>query len=196
MSVRSLEDCGTHELRVLSLMPEGAVSILDTDLEVDLAPSLEAERAHAAEEAARLAAAAAQRAAEQAEAAAAASASAAAARAAEAAAAAREAAAAALAAEPAEGSGATVSLALKLPTGERRTRRFAHAQPLSAVFAFVDTLDLGAPSAGVRPTYRLASQFPRRVWERPDEPSTAGISMADAGLGGKQEALFVELRSS
>jgi hypothetical protein len=40
--------------------------------------------------------------------------------------------------------------------------------------------------------YRLTSQFPRRVWER-EGASHDGATLAAVGLGGRQEALFVEL---
>ncbi|KAG8468957.1 hypothetical protein KFE25_007475 [Diacronema lutheri] len=195
--VRSLEDGGEHELRVVSLLPEHAVAIVDTDLEVDIAPSVEAEAAQAAERArAEAEAAAAHRASEAARAAAEAAEAAAATRRAEAAAA-RAAAAAALAPEPADGPG-TVHVLVKLPSGERATRRFAHAQPLCALFEFVDACALDRPDAdggsgGIgAPSYRLAAQFPRRVWERAACADDA-LSIGDAGLAAKQEALLVEL---
>lgn len=199
--VRSLEDGLPHELRVVSLLPEPAVSVVDTDLEVDIAPSVEAEDAQAAERArAEAEAAAAAAAREEAIAREAQEEAAAEARRAEAAAA-RAAAAAALPPEPAASAG-TVSVLLKLPSGERRTRRFAHAQPLASLFAFVETLELtrdggeegGGEGSGAR-RFRLASQYPRRVWERSACEGALGEapSLGAAGLGGAQEALFVEL---
>lgn len=196
LTVRSLEDGQPHELRVISLLPEHAVSVVETDLEVDIAPSVEAEAAQAAERArVEAEAAAARQAAEEARAAEAVAAAAAAARSAEAAAA-RAAAAAALPPEPAEAPG-TVNVLVKLPSGERRTRRFSHAQPLALLFAFVETLELsrgaeeGEADSGQR-GFRLASQYPRRVWER-SACSADSPSLGAAGLGGTQEALFVEL---
>mmetsp|Transcript_27488 Transcript_27488/g.73988 ORF Transcript_27488/g.73988 Transcript_27488/m.73988 type:complete len:453 (+) Transcript_27488:46-1404(+) len=188
--VKSLEDGSAHELRVISLLPEPAVSIISTDLEVDIAPSVEAQEAHAQEEErlarerqAALRAEEERRRREEEQAAAAEELRAAAA-------AAREAALAALPAESEE-SATTVTVLIKLPTGERRTRRFERAQPAHALFAFVDSLDLGG-DGHLHASYRLASQFPRRVLERP-APGATELSVEAVGLTGKQEALFVEL---
>lgn len=199
--MRSLEDGSAHELRVVSLMPEPAVSVIDTDLEVDIAPSVEAEAAQAAElarkarEAELAQHAEAERQRREAEETAS--------RAAllEAAAEAREAAVRALAPEPDDGEG-VVTVMVKLPTGGRATRRFERAEPLEHIFQFVDTLELGEAAALAAHGYRLASQFPRRVWERPPSAMAvdgdgagagAVLTLEAAGLASKQEALFVEL---
>mmetsp|Transcript_4606 Transcript_4606/g.13486 ORF Transcript_4606/g.13486 Transcript_4606/m.13486 type:complete len:141 (+) Transcript_4606:1197-1619(+) len=105
-----------------------------------------------------------------------------------AAAAAREAAAAALPPEP-EVSAETVTVLIRVPTGERQPRRFLRSDPVAALFGFADTLDLGDRHGA----YRLASQFPRRVWERPAAGEADAVrTLAEAGLTGKQEALIVE----
>lgn len=54
----------------------------------------------------------------------------------------------------------------------------------------------GAAAGGPPPilpgTYRLATSYPRRVLQ--DGGGAAGLSLADAGLAAKQEALFLELK--
>jgi len=188
--VKSIEDGSEHEVRVVSLMPEAAVSIIDTDLEVDIAPSVEAEAAQRAdeerrrrerEEAARMEAERAAREAvaeEDAE------------RRRQEAAARRELAVAQLEPEPAE-SPTTVSIMIKLPSGARRMRRFDRASSTARLFAFVDTLDLGVDDLADA-SYTLSSQFPRRVVERPPAGGPAP-TLEEAGLAAsRHEALFVE----
>jgi len=184
-------------------MPEPAVSVIDTDLEVDIAPSVEAEAAQAAELARKAREAELARQAETERARREAEEMAQRTALLEAAAAARAAAALALAPEPDEGDG-VLTVMVKLPTGDRATRRFERKEPLEHVFHFVDTLDLGEAAALGSHTdgYRLASQFPRRVWERPSSTmavdgaatgTMSGLTLEGAGLVSKQEALFVEL---
>jgi ubiquitin fusion degradation protein 1 len=188
-----------HALRVLSLEPDRAVSLIDTDLEVEIAPSAEEEEALAAARAAE------ERAAKVAEAAAAAAASVLAQAAAEqeamriaeasaAAAALRdrqavcERAAAALPPEPSTGG---VMLSIRCPDGSRCVRRFAVTDPLECAFALVEAMWAEAEGAPLLPAgFRLAAQFPRRVFSR---EGAEGVTLARAGLGSAQEALLVEL---
>lgn len=93
---------------------------------------------------------------------------------------------------------------MRLPSGVRKGRRFRASDPLAALFDFVDVEaadgrskgDAGgrSSSAGgvqdgalVPGSYRLVSQFPRRVLSEEDGSS----SLADAGLIADC-ALFVE----
>ena len=161
-------------------------------------PSVEYERAVAAEEAKRRAAQEALEAqmraqAEAAAAAAAAEAAAAAQAVADAAerererAARREAALASLPFEPSDGTG--VAVQVRCPDGTRATRRLDPASPLLALFALVDGSDWQAAPSG--DGYALAASYPRRVYRRAE--AMDGRTLADAGLTGRQEALFVEL---
>jgi ubiquitin fusion degradation protein 1 len=177
------------ELRVRELEPAAAVSVIDTDLEAEIHPSVEAEERARAEEAA-----AAARLSEAATAAAAAARVAAEADAAEAeAAAAREAgralAAAALPPEPPAG-GAATAVMVRFPDGGRAVRRFLpEEQSLDLVFDFVDAQAAGARHAAGG--YRLVTQYPRRVFDRGG--GAAAQTLHAAGLGaGTREVLFLE----
>ena len=194
---------GEWWLRVLELRPEPAVSLIDTDLEVDVAPSAEFEAAEAAaaaeraraEAAAAAAVAARQRADEEAAAAAAAEAAAAAAAAAvarEQREARRAAAEARLAAaEAAEGG---LDVAVRCPDGARLRARLAAGAPLAALFDLVEARWAEAEGGPLLPdAFRLASAFPRRVFERPaDGGGALHEAMEAAGLGGGQVALSLE----
>ncbi|KAK9824172.1 hypothetical protein WJX72_008287 [[Myrmecia] bisecta] len=174
-----------YDLRVQKLKPEPQVSVIDTDMEAEVEPSVETEERIRAEEAA-----AEERAAEL--------------RAAEAAAArkAREAEEleqelraeqqrlraekeALLPPEPSTSSPEPTTMCLvRLPDGSRLSRRFLQAEPLQTVFDFVDARGGGgAPIGG----YRLVTQFPRRVFV-----GESGLTLAQAGLNSGQEVLLLE----
>ena len=188
-----------HTLRVVELLPEDAVSVIETDLEVVLDVSEEAEAAAAARARAEAAAAAAAAAAAHAAAHAleaqrakqAASAAGAAQR--------RSAAAAVLDSHPAPVAGASgaVTVAVRLPGGAaQRIMRLwdAETAPLSALFAWVDTLPgvLDGAVDGAAGDYRLVSAFPvRRVWGRPAEGDQQSLRAAGL-LPGSQEVLNLE----
>mmetsp|Transcript_20246 Transcript_20246/g.57062 ORF Transcript_20246/g.57062 Transcript_20246/m.57062 type:complete len:449 (-) Transcript_20246:222-1568(-) len=188
-----------YAIRVLALEPEGAVSLIDTDLEVEIAPSLEEEEALAAARAAE------QRAAEVAEAARAAAA-AAQVKAAEEAAAQQEAAASAAAAAleercarreraqealPAEPAAGGMLLSVRCPDGARCVRRFEPTAPLEAAFALVEASWVEAVGAPLLPpAFALVAQFPRRVFSR---EGAAAVTLEQAGLGAAHEALLVEI---
>lgn len=207
--LRVHEGGAAYALRITELQPEGAASIIDTDLEVDVLPSVEYEEAIAAEEAAARArqaaldaaiearrqadAEAAMRAVEEQRAAAEAEAraQAAAAAATEARASRREAALASLPAEP-DGSGAAdgasvVMVQVRCPDGTRCVRRFATTAAASALFLLVEASAWEACPDG---EFTLAAAYPRRVVRRSEAD---GRSLSEVGLAGKQEALFVEL---
>lgn len=188
-----------HSLRVVELMPEDAVSVIETDLEVVLDISEEAEEAIAAraraEAAAAAAAAAAAREVAQAleahRAKQAASMAGAVVR--------REAAAQRLQNDPrcavaAAGASNTVQVAIRLPGGavQRMVRSWdGERAPLGGLFAWVDTLPgvLDGAVDGASGDYRLVSAFPtRRVWSR---PVGEDITLQAAGLAG-QEVLNLE----
>ena len=199
----------TYALRVVEVQPDdagGAVSLMETDVEVDIAPSHEYEEAMArlaAAESARLAAAAAaardaddaRREREEKERIAAArEAEEAAAReaAAERAARYRAAMAAALPPEPAWGDGdddagadfAAMALRFALPDGSTRTRRFAPSDPIRAAFDFVRAVG----GAGEGETFRLVTRWPRTTLEEEE----ADARTVRAAVADPTAALFVE----
>lgn len=179
-----------HELLVQKTRPGTAVSVIDTELEAEVEPSLETEQRLAAEEAAREEAARKhkaelERTAQEALA--------------QAAEAERQRAqqeadlerlrqekAVSLPPEPPADESATTACLIRLPNGSRLQRRFRISDPLPALFDYID-----AQGAGSEPgTYSLVTQFPRRVIQMSQYPSEA--TLADAGLTGRQEALLLE----
>eukprot|EP00898_Chlorokybus_atmophyticus_P001336 jgi/Chlat1/2202/Chrsp17S02760 len=77
-----------------------------------------------------------------------------------------------------------VRLLVRMPDGSRLERRFLRDEPLQLLFDFIDV------AGSVKPgTYQLVTRFPRKVFA---DGATAQ-SFQDAGLSGKQEALFLEL---
>lgn len=187
-------------LRVQELQPGCAVSIIDTDIEADVVPSLESEQYLAQWEeqqrqhAARLAQLAAERAAheqaeaerlrqQQAELAAQAAADA------ERRDRARALKAAALPPEPpSDAAEPYVTCLLRLPDGGRVSRRVLLAQPLQLLFDVADSQGAGGLEPG---SYALVTRFPRRVLSA--ESAAGGCSVGEVGLtAGAQEALFVE----
>jgi ubiquitin fusion degradation protein 1 len=188
-----------HTLRVVELLPEDAVSVIETDLEVVLDVSEEAEAAAAAR--ARAEAAAAAAAAAAAHAAAHALEAQRAKQAASAAGASQRRAAAHALLEghpaPAAGTSGAVTVAVRLPGGaaQRMMRLWdAELAPLSALFAWVDTLPgvLDGAVDGAAGDYRLVSAFPvRRVWGRPGDDDDTSLRTAGL-LPGSQEVLNLE----
>ncbi|KAL4856793.1 General transcription factor IIH subunit 2 [Chlorella vulgaris] len=191
-----------YDLRICELHPEPAVSVIDTDLEAEINPSLETEEKIREEYEA-----AARRAAE------AALATAAAAEKAEA-----EAAAAeqerlqreayrlgkeqALPAEPQlESPEPVVTCLFRFPDGSRHSRRFPLSSPLQLLFDFVDANGASSMAPG---SYSLVTQYPRRVYSLQQRAgSTADAAAAAAGeheqptlqmvgLTGPREVLFLE----
>ena len=200
VSVRAHGD-REYTLRVVEVLPDdanGAVSLVETDVEVDIAPSEDYEdamRRLAEAETRRLAAAAAVEqerreregfAREEEERRAAEAAEAEAARAAAAARAERYRAAVSerLPVEPdADAAGGCVPCRFQLPDGRTVTRRFAPTDPLAAVFDYV----ISAGGAGEGEAFRLVTRWPRTVTELDDGARTvraAGLKPADT--------LFVE----
>ena len=190
-----------YELKIVALEPDEFVSLIDTDLSVEVLPSVQAEEAAAAEaraqaerqrkldeaiEAKRQQEAAAAESQAEAERAAAAAAAAALERRVER----RLRAAAALPAEPDASDMDAISVAVRCPDGTRVQRRFLRSAPLAALFGAVEASAYdGLPEGD---SFTLALSYPRRVFRRADA-ADGSRSLLDAGLAGRQEALFVEL---
>jgi hypothetical protein len=87
--------------------------------------------------------------------------------------------------EPAAGEEGVVDVAIKMPDGRRVRRRFFKTHPLQAIFSFLVSLE--HLEAG---TFRLAAQYPRRLFENHAEGAP---TLEAAGLTQKQEQLFVEM---
>jgi ubiquitin fusion degradation protein 1 len=195
-----LGDGAPHALRVAELRPEPQVSLIDTDMEADVGPSLEAE-AHVREREeaeARAAEAAAEAAAEQTRIA---EAALAAARAVEAGAAEaagelaalharqRAEASARLPPEPGPG-GDTVAVLFRMPDGGRHQRRFRVSDPLALLFTAADAAGAGGLEPG---SYRLVRQFPRAAFAPSDAAGGATLEAAGfSGGGGGGDALLLE----
>ena len=185
----------TYELVVVNLEPADALCLVHTDLEVDVLPS----EAAVAAQAARLKAEAEAKAetarlAEEAMAAAAAQAARA-----EAAAAARL----ALPPEPTvstagggEGGGevppeAVVAILIRWPSGAQKTRRFVRGTTtLADVFHFAGCCEATAEGLGLDAHgVALTTNYPKRSFTLANDGAT---SLADAGLTGRREALFLQ----
>ncbi|KAL3156060.1 hypothetical protein ABBQ32_013048 [Trebouxia sp. C0010 RCD-2024] len=183
-----VQHAGTlHDLKVLALKPQPAVSIIETDLEAEVDPSVETEeKLRAEEEAAQQRLQAMQRAEEEAIKQAMQDANL------------REQAqadrekirqekAALLPPEPSSNAeGPIVSCLFRMPDGTRASRVFLQSQPAKMLFDFADAKGAGGlPFGG----YRLVMQFPRRVI---NAASVQTQSIAEAGLTSPQEVLLLE----
>ena len=107
-----------------------------------------------------------------------------------------------------------VTCLLRFPDGGRHTWRFHAGAPLQQLFDFVDSRG----AAGLDPgTYRLVTQYPRRMFDPPCRSTSsssagggsagagaagvggggagagaAGVTLQEAGLCGPREVLFLE----
>ncbi|OQR86220.1 hypothetical protein THRCLA_10560 [Thraustotheca clavata] len=158
----------TFDIGVRQMRPEPQVNILNVDLEVDVLPSEVVESkmlaAKAAEEAQRRAEAQAQR--EQ-----------------QLMLERKQEAQARLPDEPSNEQ-ARIKIVLRLPHGNPASRNFSTAGPLQHV------LDSVVSSTGLlEHSFQLVANYPRRVftWDQ------ASLSLAEIGLNGRQEALFIEM---
>ena len=80
-----------------------------------------------------------------------------------------------------------------LASSRRCVRRLEPDAPLEAAFLLAEAGWVEQPgTAPLPPAFKLAAQFPRRVFAR---DGAAAVSLAAAGLGGAQEALLIELPS-
>ena len=75
--------------------------------------------------------------------------------------------------EPAADTPGVCKIAVKLPDGSRKDRRFLSEDTVNDVFNFVDTLE------GLGEKYSLVSNFPRRVYSRVED---AAVTLAEGGL--------------
>ena len=178
----------TFDLRVRELSPADAVSVIDTEVEAEVHPSVETEERILAEEMeaqrrlAEMAAAA--LAAAQAEEAAAAEAAFEAARRKEL----QEAKAAALPEEPLSDV-PVVACLFRFPDGSRHSRRFALTQPMSLLFDFVDAQGASGYLPG---QYHLVTQYPRNVFSSSDVAVVGESALAGDGGGSSRQVLFLE----
>ncbi|GMF10277.1 unnamed protein product [Phytophthora lilii] len=153
----------TFEVLVAELTPERAVNILNTDLEVDIVPSEAVVKAKEAEKRLEEEAARAVALAQEKEQW-------------------KVNKMANLAPEPAADERQQVKVVLRMSEGQS-TRRFLHSAPLRSVFNFVEAL-----TGDEARHFQLAATYPRRLFG----VDSAGKSLQELGLNGRQEALFVE----
>lgn len=186
--VPSTGEC--FDVRVKELEPADAVSVIDTELEAEVLPSLETEERLIAEELeARKLKEAAAKLAEERERAEAAQLEA------EATELERrrliqETKAASLPEEPGE-SESTVACLFRFPDGGRWTRRFRSNEPVRLLFDFADSKGAGGKEPG---EYRLVTQYPRNVFEL---SSDGEKSLDFVGLKhGQRHVLFVEANAN
>ena len=87
-----------------------------------------------------------------------------------------------------------LDVAVRCPDGARLRARLAAGAPLAALFDLVEARWAEAEGGPLLPdAFRLASAFPRRVFERPaDGGGALHEAMEAAGLGGGQVALSLE----
>jgi len=86
-----------------------------------------------------------------------------------------------------------VTILIRLPGGERLSRRFLKSHLISSIYDFVDVSTKGNLAG-----YNLVRQYPRRVLERGGEEGSGGgdrkaQTLADVDLTHSQEALFLEV---
>jgi hypothetical protein len=163
-------------LQVEPAAPAQAVGLIDTDIQVEIAPSRAEEDELLRQE--REAAMAQERDQMMADAAA---------RTAQALQQRQEAARARVVAEPAATQEGVITVAIRLPDGTRLLRRILKTAPLQELLDFLDADGL----AGV-PLYCLCTTFPRRVMRREE----AHAMLEELGLSLPQESLVVEVMSS
>ena len=75
--------------------------------------------------------------------------------------------------EPAADAPGVCKVAVRLPDGSRKERRFLSRDTVSDVYNFVDTIE------GLGENYSLVSNFPRRVYSRVQD---GAVTLADGGL--------------
>jgi len=193
----------SFDLRVRELEPASAVSVIDTELEAEVHPSVETEERILAEELEARRRMEESALALQKEAEAAAEQKALEAETATRRCRVREEKAAALPPEPGSEETAAVLIMFRFPDGGRHTRRFLRTDPIRLLFDFVDSKGAADREPG---TYRLVTQFPRAVFEsvvgdarassqgEGTEPSSSSIerTLEEAGLGEQRQVLFLE----
>ncbi|CAK5238088.1 unnamed protein product [Aphanomyces euteiches] len=154
----------TFEVLVHNIEPSPQVTILNVDLEVDLLPSEAIEKKKAAEQAAIQAKIDAEKQQLRLE---------------EEKTRRQADAAARLPAEPPQNEG--IKLMLRTPEGAQHVRRFHNSDSVSTLYDFITSVTGYTPGS-----FRATANYPRRVIEE------SALPLNEAGLVGKQEALFVE----
>ncbi|XP_065864758.1 plant UBX domain-containing protein 8-like [Euphorbia lathyris] len=86
--------------------------------------------------------------------------------------------------EPAMGDENAVTLLVRLPDGNRCSRRFLKSDKLKSLFDFIDAGRVVEPQ-----TYKLVRPYPRCTFSTSD----GSLSLNEVGLTNKQEALFLEM---
>lgn len=90
--------------------------------------------------------------------------------------------------EPDSNAEDAVMLVVRLPDGRRFGRRFRKSDRFEAVFDFLDVQNKG--NEEMKPgSYNLVRQYPRRVFQE-----CGNLTLEDAELVHKQEALFIEMK--
>jgi hypothetical protein len=171
----------TYEMVVRELKPEDALSVIHTDMEVDVMMSEEAEaedlaKKSAEERMAREAMAAVERATQALQHA-------------------TEKKAALSAEPPADDVAGVVRLMVRLPDGSKQERRFLHSAKLRLLFDFVESITTSTSASTTtalcpQGSFRFRQQYPRRLLT---EAEYAEKTFAEAQLNSKQEALFLEM---
>mmetsp|Transcript_21706 Transcript_21706/g.50363 ORF Transcript_21706/g.50363 Transcript_21706/m.50363 type:complete len:418 (+) Transcript_21706:224-1477(+) len=164
-TVQVEHDGSVFDLDVVQLEPAQAVSLIDTDIQVELTASREELAQMEEQEKARAEASHRRQRKEE-----------------EASARTREA-AARLTEEPPEGAEGAVAIAIRLPDGQRFMRRVLRTSPVQELFDAIDAKGLAGGEL-----YQLVASYPRRVFDQ----SAAGRTWAELGVNGPQEALFLE----
>mmetsp|Transcript_15121 Transcript_15121/g.37869 ORF Transcript_15121/g.37869 Transcript_15121/m.37869 type:complete len:418 (+) Transcript_15121:218-1471(+) len=164
-SVRVEHGGGHFDLDVVQLEPAHAVSLIDTDIQVEITASREELEQMQEQERARAEAEERRRRREE-----------------EATQRTRDA-ASRLGEEPPEGAEGAVAIAIRLPDGQRFTRRVLRTSPVQELFDAIDAKGLTGAEA-----YHLVASYPRRVFDQ----SAASRTWAELGVNGPQEALFLE----
>eukprot|EP00246_Nothoceros_aenigmaticus_P002905 TRINITY_DN13813_c0_g2_i5.p1 TRINITY_DN13813_c0_g2~~TRINITY_DN13813_c0_g2_i5.p1 ORF type:complete len:614 (+),score=153.67 TRINITY_DN13813_c0_g2_i5:131-1972(+) len=86
--------------------------------------------------------------------------------------------------EPGAEEASVVTILVRMPDGRRQGRRFQTFDTLQSLFDFVDVY------GGIKPgSYRLVRQYPRQTFGDGEQ----ACSLHEAGLNGKQEALYLEM---
>lgn len=158
----------SYELVVVNLEPCDSLSLVNTDLEVDLLPSERAQhdqekRARMEEQTAAAALKVAMDASTRSERA--------------------EEMRGSLPEEVAADTPSAITLLVRMPQGGQCSRRFLRSDPLSAVFAWVGC-QVAVVESGMQ-SLKLIMNYPKRVL------TASEMTLADAGLTGKREALFL-----
>ena len=77
---------------------------------------------------------------------------------------------------PGDGSIPAITCLFRLPDGGRHTRRFPLDAPVLSLFNFVDSIGASGKLPG---EYRLVTQYPRHVFEYPQETGETGLKIIE-----------------